>query len=289
VSFAPTWLPQGSCSPVLRQTMQQLEEYFAGTRRDFDLPIFPYGTPFQQRVWQQLRRIPYIRLKRKSWRPDLPMLAELTRFGIPIALLYIMIAAGGIALQSAVNRQGSLFVAGFTATNKLYGLLECAAISLGLALATFTAQNYGAGDGKRVREGVRVGLFISIAASFAVTAVSVPCGRWMLQAFIDPAVADGPEALAIGERYLFIMVLMLSILFPIHVYRNALQALGDSFWPMISGAAETLLRIAVGFAIIAFSVPQLLFYAEPAAWIFALTFSAVPYYRRLRRTEFRGR
>jgi methylated-DNA-[protein]-cysteine S-methyltransferase len=37
----------------------QLTEYFAGTRRDFDLPLAPRGTPFQLRVWQALRAIPF--------------------------------------------------------------------------------------------------------------------------------------------------------------------------------------------------------------------------------------
>ncbi|MCP2333891.1 methylated-DNA--[protein]-cysteine S-methyltransferase [Actinoalloteichus caeruleus] len=38
---------------------QQLAEYFAGRRTDFDLPLAPHGTPFQQQVWAQLRAIPY--------------------------------------------------------------------------------------------------------------------------------------------------------------------------------------------------------------------------------------
>lgn len=38
---------------------QQLREYFAGTRRDFDLPLAPEGTEFRQRVWNALRSIPY--------------------------------------------------------------------------------------------------------------------------------------------------------------------------------------------------------------------------------------
>ncbi|MCU1689731.1 MAG: cysteine methyltransferase [Jatrophihabitantaceae bacterium] len=39
--------------------LEQLEEYFAGERTIFDLPLAPVGTPFQQRVWDQLRQIPY--------------------------------------------------------------------------------------------------------------------------------------------------------------------------------------------------------------------------------------
>ncbi|HEX2204561.1 MAG TPA: methylated-DNA--[protein]-cysteine S-methyltransferase [Longimicrobium sp.] len=42
------------CAPVLAQ----LADYFAGTRNDFDLPLAPEGTPFQRRVWEELRRIP---------------------------------------------------------------------------------------------------------------------------------------------------------------------------------------------------------------------------------------
>ena len=41
------------------QAMQQLREYFEGTRRAFDLPLAPPGTAFQQQVWQALQRIPY--------------------------------------------------------------------------------------------------------------------------------------------------------------------------------------------------------------------------------------
>jgi methylated-DNA-[protein]-cysteine S-methyltransferase len=46
-------------APVLARTRQQLEEYFRGQRRDFDLPLAPRGTDFQQRVWQRLRGIGY--------------------------------------------------------------------------------------------------------------------------------------------------------------------------------------------------------------------------------------
>jgi methylated-DNA-[protein]-cysteine S-methyltransferase len=46
-------------SPVLNLTIKQLDEYFAGERKIFDLPINQPGTDFQQRVWQQLLQIPY--------------------------------------------------------------------------------------------------------------------------------------------------------------------------------------------------------------------------------------
>jgi methylated-DNA-[protein]-cysteine S-methyltransferase len=44
---------------VLADTVAQLEEYFAGERTEFDIPLDPAGTPFQLSVWQVLRTIPY--------------------------------------------------------------------------------------------------------------------------------------------------------------------------------------------------------------------------------------
>lgn len=44
---------------ILQRTEQQLSEYFAGTRKNFDLPLSPLGTPFQKSVWNTLLQIPY--------------------------------------------------------------------------------------------------------------------------------------------------------------------------------------------------------------------------------------
>jgi methylated-DNA-[protein]-cysteine S-methyltransferase len=46
-------------SPVLERARQQLEEYFRGDRREFDLPLAPEGTEFQRRVWQRLQGIAF--------------------------------------------------------------------------------------------------------------------------------------------------------------------------------------------------------------------------------------
>jgi methylated-DNA-[protein]-cysteine S-methyltransferase len=53
--------PQGSrvADPLLDDAERQLGEYFAGQRRDFDLPLANDGTEFQRKVWGELRRIPF--------------------------------------------------------------------------------------------------------------------------------------------------------------------------------------------------------------------------------------
>jgi methylated-DNA-[protein]-cysteine S-methyltransferase len=44
---------------LLREAVRQLEAWFAGEIREFDLPLAPVGTPFQHRVWDELLEVPY--------------------------------------------------------------------------------------------------------------------------------------------------------------------------------------------------------------------------------------
>lgn len=55
--------PVAGANAIIDQTRQELEQYFAGTRREFSVPLGPAGTEFQKRVWQVLQQIPYGRTR----------------------------------------------------------------------------------------------------------------------------------------------------------------------------------------------------------------------------------
>lgn len=60
--FGQEALPPGAAlgvSPLLEESAQQLAEYFEGRRKAFDLPLSPFGTDFQRRVWAELMKIPF--------------------------------------------------------------------------------------------------------------------------------------------------------------------------------------------------------------------------------------
>ncbi|MBF0489518.1 MAG: methylated-DNA--[protein]-cysteine S-methyltransferase [Candidatus Omnitrophica bacterium] len=54
-----TFDPSRVQDKILYKTVQQLEEYFVGQRREFDLPVSVSGTPFQEKVWRELSKIPF--------------------------------------------------------------------------------------------------------------------------------------------------------------------------------------------------------------------------------------
>ena len=204
--------------------------------------------------------------------------------GMPLAFQFTLIHVGGMILQYVVNGFGVIFIAGFTATNKLYGLLESAATSFGYSMTTYTGQNYGAGEIRRIRKGYWAALGIALIASLIVGIVMLLAGKPFLLMFISGDAQTVADTLAVAYKYLAIMSIFLPILYYLHVTRNFIQGLGNTVLPMISGLAEFLMRTAAALLLPRFISQNGIFYAEIIAWAGAdvvLFFSFLYYYRRL--------
>jgi Na+-driven multidrug efflux pump len=222
--------------------------------------------------------IEYVCLKKNAWAWDGRLVGEMARFGIPLALQYVIINFGGMIVQATVNDQGSAFVAGYTAVNKLYGLLECSAIALGAAFTTFASQNYGAGNFKRVRRGVNVAMILAVLAALILVVTVLPLRSLLPQLFIDMSEAGSADAIRVAVKYLTNMILSLPILYLVYVHRHNLQAIGNSSWSFISGIAEALSRVVMAKLFFVMAGVEVMFYIEPVAWLMAWLFVLLPYY-----------
>lgn len=236
----------------------------------------------------KIKKIEFVKLDRESWKIDKEMIKDLLVFGMPLALEMIVIALGGIILQSSINAQGSIFIAGYTATNKVYGLLESSGISLGLACSTFLAQNYGAGNFERFKKGVKTAVLIVIAMALFVMTFVFLIREELLQLFLNINEEGGAEALEIAVHYITILLICLISLYLLHIFRNALQAMEVSVWSMISGFIECAARVVMSKIIINLIGNDALFISEPVAWIGALLSVMIPYFyysKKLLKTE----
>ena len=219
-----------------------------------------------------------------AW-PTAQSVLVLMKLSIPVSFQNIIISVGGMVVQSVVNGFGFLFIAGYTATNKLYGLIEMAAISYGYAMTTYVGQNFGAGNLKRVRQGVNRGLLTSVLTSVAVSAVMLLCGKWILLLFLNGSAAEKAQALGVAYRYLAVMCIFLSILYVLHIYRCALQGLGDTVMPMVSGVVEFLMRVGSVLLLKGLLGEYAVYSAEVLAWAGAALLQWVAYLVRMRRLE----
>lgn len=193
------------------------------------------------------------------------------------------VAVGGLVVQSIVNSYGVLFIAGFTATNKLYGILEIAATSYGYSMTTYVGQNLGAGRWDRIRSGVRSATVIALATSIVISVCMLLFGRFLVGSFITGTPAQIRTATDIAYHYLAIMSCLLSILYLLHLYRSALQGMGDTVMPMVSGIAEFLMRTLSAVILPGLLGQKGIFYAEIPAWIGAAALLLITYFTRMSR------
>ena len=214
-----------------------------------------------------IRRIEILKTAKEELVMEKAICGKLLLLSSPIAFQNTVIFIGGMIVQSVVNSFGVLFIAGFTATNKLYGILESAATSYGYSMSTYAGQNLGAGNIKRIREGVRSAMLIALATSFTISFIMLLLGRYILTWFLSGDPAQIEAALEIAYHYLAIMSLFLSTLYLLYIIRSTLQGTGDTFMPFVSGIAEFVMRVGAALILPRFLGQDGIFYAEILAWI----------------------
>ena len=194
-----------------------------------------------------------------------------------------IIAGGGVIVLLVVNGFGVIFIAGYTATNKLYGMLEIAATSYGYAMITYVGQNLGAGKSSRIRQGMRSAVAIAIATSVAIALVMLVFGKPILGCFISGTPEEAAVAMDAAYAYLAILSLCLPILYILHVTRSAIQGMGNTLLPMASGIAEFVMRTAIALLLPLVIQETGIYIAEVAAWAGADLVLVISYFALARK------
>ena len=235
----------------------------------------------------RLSKLPFVRPEKADLKPDFAVCRQLMRLGLPIAFQNGVIGVGGMIVQSIVNPLGVTFIAGYTATNKLYGVLEVAAISYGYAVSTYTGQNLGAKKVERIWKGVHISAVIGVLTAGVIAGFMFLFGRGIIGSFISGTPEEMAAATQIGWEFLCLMSLWLPVLYLLYIYRSALQGMGNTVMPMTSGIAEFMMRTGAAFVLPALIGYPGVFWAEILAWIGADLILMPSYYadlRKLRKT-----
>ena len=226
---------------------------------------------------RSIRRLEILRLESRHFRLSGKLAGRLIGLGSPMAFQNIVIAVGGMIVQLVVNRCGVLFIAGFTATNKLYGILEMAASAYGYAMTTYVGQNLGAGRLDRIRKGVRAANAIAFATSLVIAVFMLTLGKVFLGMFLSGTPEEVSGAMDVAYRYLAAMSIGLPTLYFLHVIRSAIQGAGNTFLPMLSGVAEFVMRTSSAIFLPLFFGQESIMFAEVIAWIGADMVLAISY------------
>lgn len=203
--------------------------------------------------------------------------------GVPMGLQFSITAIGSIMLQSANNALGTACVAAFTAAMRIKMFFMCPLESLGIAMATYTGQNYGAGKPERIWMGVKASALMMIIYWAFTFCVLMLGARTFALLFVE---ASELEILKDTELFLHISVSFFPVLGLLCILRYTIQGAGYTNLAMLSGVSEMIARVLVSlYAVPAFGYLAVCF-GDPTAWIAAVLFLVPAFifvYRRLLR------
>ena len=213
----------------------------------------------------RLSRIPEIRLEKKYFINEKKIFSDLLKNGLPMAFMNSITAIGCMVVQYFVNGFGVVYTAAYAACSKYLNLFMNPASTAGHAMSSYTSQNYGAGEYKRIKRGLIVCLGISVVTYLIFGSLMV-----FIPAHLAAVLLTGSEQIALVCEFMprcGLMIIFVDVLF---VVRSGVQGMGKPMLPMVSGIMEMILRITV----ISFFIGKIGFrataYAEISAWIGAL-------------------
>ena len=215
----------------------------------------------------KIKKIEFLTIHKSHFALKPAMAGRLLSLGSPMAAQNAIIAVGGMIITAVVNGYGVAFIGGFTAANKLYGVLEIAATSYGYAMITYVGHNLGAAKIDRIRTGMKWAIVVSLATSAMISVAMLTFAHPIIGAFVSGSAEEVTAATAVGVTYLTIMSICLPILYILHVTRSAVQGMGNTVLPMVSGIAEFIMRTGGVLLLPALMGENGIFIAEVSAWL----------------------
>lgn len=218
---------------------------------------------FRLRPWQNPKK-KHTRLEKRA-NTNLRLFLDLLGCGISMALMGCLVNVGSVALQSGINRLGEELITAQMAARKLTELYMLAFSLLGTTMATYTSQNYGAGEYERIRKG----MWSALMLSWFWCAIVLLCSYTPVSGILLRAVtaSDNRTIIDNAALYLKIDTLLYFVTAVICILRNILQGIGDHVTPILSSLIECIGKILI----VAFLVPHLhymgIILSEPIVWI----------------------
>ena len=210
------------------------------------------------------QKVPQFHLKPSDLTLDKTNLKQHGKLGFPMGFQASIIAIGAMTLQIMVNKLGTDAIAAQAIALRTDQLAMLPMVNLGLAIATFTAQNYGAKQYQRILEGLKHALLLNIAWSILFAILLILGNRFFSGLFLGHA---NQEVLDLALAYYIINGSCYWIVASLFILRSFIQGLGKGFIPTLAGFGELIMR--AGVAII--GMQYFGFYgtaaANPAAWI----------------------
>ena len=208
-----------------------------------------------------LKRLEFVSLLDGSKSKNARLAVRMLKTGLPVGIMSMVTAVGGMILQFFVNDLGASAVAAYAASTKIRSVIGEFSNALGMTFMTFVGQNYGAQKYDRIKDGVRMGVILSILIHIPLSAIEIFGGKRIASLMVTD-----PSVLELCRQYLLIVGIFVFFLGFLMVFRNCIQGMGNTWIPMLSGGLEVISRLIFGYWLGRHSFMGIAA-AEASAWI----------------------
>ncbi len=230
-------------------------------------------------ITRLIREMSHVKVEGKVAWFDKGLLKKMAQVAIPSICQQSFVSIGVFCVQSLVNPLGANTVAGFSAALKVSTFAIMVMNALPNALSSFAAQNIGARDIKRVRQGVRDCIIMSEVLIGFVILLFYTKGTSLLGLFLGDNIT--PIVKSVGKEYLLIVAPFYPLVGLKNCCDSVLRGGGAMGAFMVTTLADLMLRVGLAFAL----VPAIGFagvcYAYPIGWVLGTALSVILYLSKI--------
>lgn len=228
-----------------------------------------------------LKRLNNIKADEKCPLFDWELEKKIAKIAIPSILQQSFISIGNIMIQSVINSFGASVMAGYSAAIKLNNLVITSFSTIGNGISNFTAQNLGAKQFGRIKEGFKAGLKMVWLFCIPFCLLYILLGKTLLLLFMEKG---STEALLTGQQFLWIVAPFYFVVSAKLVADAILRGIGAMWQFMVATFTDLILRVVLAFVFSEITGSALgIWCAWPVGWSIAMVISVCFYHRESRK------
>lgn len=208
---------------------------------------------------------------------DGEILFQMIKVAVPTVIQQSIVSVGMLLIQSAVNRFGSSFLAGYTAATKIDSIAIVPMVAVGNAASTYVAQNMGAKKPERIGQGYRICLSMAAMIGVAIAVLLHVTGDAFIGLFLN---ADSSsEAVSVGASYLSTVSTFYFVMGIMNVSNGVLRGAADMGWFLSCSLCNLAVRVSLTYAFADVTKGMIIMWANPAGWAVGLLIAVFRYFQ----------
>ena len=210
------------------------------------------------------KKTPFLIPSKKHFTWNKKLYVDLLGQGMSMGLMFSVVSIGTVILQTSINALGSTIISAQTSARRIMIFALLPIIAMNATVTTFTSQNFGARQYRRIVEGLRQAMAIAITWSIFISIVLFFASQYLNELVTG---SNDEELIYQASLYLKISSAFYPILSVLVILRNALQGLGQKMMPLLSSIIEMLGKIFFVIFIIPSTGYLGVILVEPILWV----------------------